>query len=133
MKSLYASAEEVDSMTSQNKELNDASTILHEVAEQAIDDYKNTKALGILEKYIPSQSSPVNFDSVAGADDLKLRLYENIIQYANNPELVQQDYEEYGIRAARGFLFYGPPGCGKTYITKALSNEAGLEMYCLNV
>ena len=43
------------------------------------------------------------------------------------------DEAEYGIRAPRGFLFYGPPGCGKTFITQALAAESGLEMFKMDV
>ena len=104
-----------------------------EVGKQAVDNYKDSQAKELLEQYTPSPSSPNGFCDVVGIDDVKLKLKENIVDYALHPEQAQKDLEEYGISAPRGFLFYGPPGCGKTYITKALAAESGLEMYKLDV
>ena len=86
-----------------------------------------------LELYSPSVSSPNGFFDVVGMDNIKKRLNEDIIEPVLNPEQAKMDYEEYGITRPRGYLFYGPPGCGKTFIVKALAKQANLELYLLNV
>lgn len=86
-----------------------------------------------LEEYKPSKNSPNGFSDVAGMDKLKRDLNEGIIQYMNNPEQALADFEEYGKEMPKAILLYGPPGCGKTYITQALSQEVKSPLYLLNI
>jgi transitional endoplasmic reticulum ATPase len=69
-----------------------------------------------------SQPPTMDFDDVAGMNNLKETLREMIINPLESPEL----YEEYGIGVEQGFLLHGPPGTGKTYITKCLAGELGI-------
>ena len=93
----------------------------------------NATSADLMVKYCPTQSSPKGFEDVYAMDEIKESLKQNIIDYIRNPELKQQDFEEYGITPPSTFLFYGPPGCGKTYIAQALAAETGLEMYKMDV
>lgn len=86
-----------------------------------------------LEEYKPSADAPKGFADVAGMNDLKRDLTEGIIQFINNPAQAQEDFLDYGKTIPRAILLYGPPGCGKTYITQALASEINSPMYLLNI
>ena len=58
---------------------------------------------------------------IAGMNDLKEWLRKEVIGPLRNPEI----YEKYRIGVPNGILFYGPPGCGKTYIARQLAEELG--------
>ena len=61
------------------------------------------------------------FDEIAGMVNLKEILYNDIILPLQEKEL----YRKYKISAPNGMLLFGPPGCGKTFISRKLSIEVG--------
>jgi len=62
----------------------------------------------------------VSWENVGGLKDLREELYYDIVLPIINP----QKLKLVGISKAAGVLLYGPPGCGKTLLAKAVANEA---------
>ncbi|OXB71152.1 UNVERIFIED_CONTAM: hypothetical protein H355_012814 [Colinus virginianus] len=61
----------------------------------------------------------VKWDDIGGLEDVKRNLQEMILYPIDHPE----KYEKFGMNPSRGVLFYGPPGCGKTLLAKAVASE----------
>jgi transitional endoplasmic reticulum ATPase len=61
----------------------------------------------------------VSWNDVGGLENVKKELQE-LVQYpVEHPE----KFLKFGMQPSRGVLFYGPPGCGKTLLAKAIANE----------
>merc|ERR1711935_498724 len=61
----------------------------------------------------------VTWDDVGGLENVKKELQE-LVQYpVEHPE----KFLKFGMMPSKGVLFYGPPGCGKTLLAKAIANE----------
>lgn len=81
------------------------------------------------EKQIKTVSPPhgQGFAAIAGMEDLKNRLREEVIEPLQSPE----EYERYGVTIPNGMLLYGPPGCGKTFFAKHFAEEVGFNFMCI--
>lgn len=66
----------------------------------------------------------VHWADVGGLDDIKEALKDNLIVSMQNPS----KFTKMGIRPPKGALLYGPPGCGKTLVARALATESGANM-----
>lgn len=75
----------------------------------------------------PGKRSGPGFAAVAGMDELKSRLREEVIEPLRNPE----EYRRYGVTIPNGMLLYGPPGCGKTFFAKHFAEEVGFNFVCV--
>lgn len=62
-----------------------------------------------------------SWDGIAGMLELKTIIERNIILPLTNQEL----YKKFDITLPNGFLFYGPPGCGKTFFANKLAEQIG--------
>nr|WP_255547824.1 ATP-dependent zinc metalloprotease FtsH [Crassaminicella indica] len=69
----------------------------------------------------------VTFDDVAGLDEEKEELQE-VVDFLKNPK----KYMELGARIPKGILMVGPPGTGKTYLSRATAGEAGVPFFSIS-
>ena len=61
------------------------------------------------------------FADVAGMTELKEQLQSDVIDLLQNPDQAK----ELGLSIPNGLLFYGPPGCGKTFFAEKFAEETG--------
>ncbi|KAF6097323.1 spermatogenesis associated 5 [Phyllostomus discolor] len=64
----------------------------------------------------------VSWSDIGGLDTIKLKLKQAVEWPLKHPEA----FTRMGVQPPKGVLLYGPPGCSKTMIAKALANESGL-------
>ncbi|KAF2069662.1 hypothetical protein CYY_009023 [Polysphondylium violaceum] len=69
----------------------------------------------------------VHWNDIGGQDDIKQKLREAIEWPLKYP----QSFERMGIKPPKGILLYGPPGCSKTLMAKALATESGLNFIAI--
>jgi len=62
----------------------------------------------------------VKWADIGGLEDVKKQLIEMVQWPFEHPEI----FLKYGQKPSRGCLFFGPPGCGKTLLAKAIANES---------
>lgn len=91
----------------------------HQLSRQAF----NYTCTDIVQVSVPN----VTWQDIGGLDDLKLKLQQAVEWPIKHPEV----FAKMGISAPKGVLMYGPPGCSKTMIAKALANESHLNFMAI--
>ncbi|KAH8894049.1 ATPase family AAA domain-containing protein 1 [Thozetella sp. PMI_491] len=92
-----------------------------------LNEYENRVALEV----VAPEDIPVGFDAIGGLEDIIEELKESIIYPLTMPHL----YSHGGalLAAPSGVLLYGPPGCGKTMLAKAVAHESGANFINLHI
>ncbi|HEY4674454.1 MAG TPA: CDC48 family AAA ATPase [Candidatus Bathyarchaeia archaeon] len=86
--------------------------------EDFINAYKEITPTAMREVYI--EVPTVHWDDIGGLEEVKQELKEAVEWPLKNPEM----FERLGIKPPKGILLYGPPGCGKTLLARAVSTES---------
>lgn len=72
-------------------------------------------------------SKKITFANVAGLDEEKEEMQE-IVEFLKSP----RKFIDLGARIPKGILLVGPPGTGKTYLTRAVAGEAGVPFFSIS-
>ena len=78
-------------------------------------------------KLYKGDGKKITFDDVAGLEEEKEELAE-VVDFLKD----QRKYKEVGARIPKGILLVGPPGTGKTYVSKATAGEAGVPFFTIS-
>ncbi|MEM3550192.1 MAG: CDC48 family AAA ATPase [Candidatus Bathyarchaeia archaeon] len=87
--------------------------------EDFLNAYKEITPTAMREVYV--EVPTVHWDDIGGLESVKQELKEAVEWPMKNPEI----FKRMGIRPPKGILLYGPPGCGKTLLARAVATESG--------
>jgi len=83
-----------------------------------IEAYKEVTPTAMREVYI--EVPTIHWDDIGGLEEVKQELREAVEWPIKNPEI----FKRLGIKPPKGILLYGPPGCGKTLLARAVATES---------
>jgi transitional endoplasmic reticulum ATPase len=84
----------------------------------------NPKAMELIEEKIPD----IAYEDIGGLEDEIKKIREMVELPLKHPEI----FSRLGVEPPKGVLLYGPPGCGKTLLAKAVANESEANFMLLN-
>jgi SpoVK/Ycf46/Vps4 family AAA+-type ATPase len=79
--------------------------------------------------FVNTSRERIRFDDIAGLDDLKRTVRLQIIEPFLRPGL----FAKFKKRAGGGVMLYGPPGCGKTMLARAVATECRAEFMSVGI
>ena len=86
--------------------------------EDLLDALKNVEPSAMREVLVETPTT--KWSDIGGLEEIKKELIRVIEKPIKEPET----FKAYGVRPAKGVLLYGPPGCGKTLLAKAVAGES---------
>jgi AAA+ superfamily predicted ATPase len=98
-----------------------------DTADEILEQWTGSEAIAEPDHGTPGNlgAAGVTLADVGGLDDVKKRLHLSFLSPLRNPELRLR----FGKSLRGGLLLWGPPGCGKTLIARALAGELGASFY----
>ncbi|XDG09613.1 hypothetical protein ABKA04_009228 [Annulohypoxylon sp. FPYF3050] len=97
------------------------------VEDLVLNEYENLVALEV----VAPEDIPVGFDDIGGLEDIIEEVKESVIYPLTMPHLYSHAAPL--LSAPSGVLLYGPPGCGKTMLAKAVAHESGASFINLHI
>ena len=76
----------------------------------------------------PEQIEELGYDDIGGCDKQLAMIRELVELPMRHPKV----FTSVGVRPPRGVLIYGPPGCGKTMVARAVVAETGASLFLIN-
>jgi transitional endoplasmic reticulum ATPase len=80
--------------------------------------YKEVTPTAMREVYI--EVPTIHWDDIGGLEEVEQQLKEAVEWPIKNPDI----FKKLGIKPPKGILLYGPPGCGKTLLARAVATES---------
>lgn len=96
---------------------------------QRLKHYERVEQEALWEDATEMDRPAVRLSDVAGLEEVKKRLELSLLAPMRNPDMRKL----YGKSLRGGLLLYGPPGCGKTFIARAIAGELGARFLALDL
>ncbi|KAI1403357.1 AAA-domain-containing protein [Hypoxylon fuscum] len=97
------------------------------IEDLVLNEYENLVAMEV----VAPEDIPVGFDDIGGLEDIIEEVKESVIYPLTMPHLYSHAAPL--LSAPSGVLLYGPPGCGKTMLAKAVAHESGASFINLHI